>query len=167
MGPAKAQDLPGQVEQIIAPALAALGYEVVRVLLMGGNRAVLQIMVERTDGSGLTLDDCADVSRTVSALLDVEDPISGAYTLEVSSPGLDRPLVKERDFTRFAGFEARIDTKRPIDGRRRFRGKLEGLAEGVVRIAIENGTAEVPFQDIERAKLVMTDELLRAEQRKG
>jgi len=115
----------------------------------------------------LTLDDCADVSRTISALLDVEDPISGPYTLEVSSPGLDRPLVKERDFMRFAGFEARIETRHPIDGRRRFRGKLEGMAEGVVRIAIESGTAEVPFQDIERAKLVMTDELLRAEQRKG
>ncbi len=167
MGLAKAQDLPGPVEQIVAPALAALGYEVVRVLLMGGNSAVLQIMVERTDGSGLTLDDCAQVSRTISALLDVEDPISGPYTLEVSSPGLDRPLVKERDFTRFAGFEARIETKRPIDGRRRFRGKLEGLVEGVVRIAIESGMAEVPFQDIERAKLVMSDELLRAEQRKG
>jgi len=105
-----------RIEEIVGPSVAAMGYEIVRVELGGDRDRVLQIMAERADGAAMTVEDCAEISRTVSALLDVEDPISGAYTLEVSSPGIDRPLVKARDFERFAGFEARIETAAPIEG---------------------------------------------------
>jgi ribosome maturation factor RimP len=167
MGQPSNSCLPERVERMIAPAIAAMGYEVVRVLLSGGSRATLQVMAERSDGAAMKVDDCAMISRAVAALLDVEDPIACAYTLEVSSPGIDRPLVKERDFERFAGLEAKIETKRPIDGQRKFRGRISGVAEGVVRIATDKGTAELPIDDIHRAKLVVTDELLRADQRKA
>lgn len=167
MEQARELNLPERVERIIEPAVAAMGFDVVRVLLMGGGHSRLQIMVERKDGGGMTLDDCADISRTVSALLDVEDPIPGAYTLEVSSPGIERPLVKERDFERFAGHEARIETKRPIDGRRRFRGRLEGFVSGNVRIVTEEGPAEVPFGEIQRAKLVADDDVPAPGKRHG
>ena len=112
---------------MIAPALSEMGFSLVRIHLSGGARPVLQIMAERSDESGMTVDDCAAISHTVSAILDVEDPISGTYTLEVSSPGIDRPLVRRRDFERFAGFEAKIETHGAIDGRRRFRGRLAGM----------------------------------------
>jgi ribosome maturation factor RimP len=160
MGQARESAVIERIERVIEPAINAMGYSLVRVQLTGGGGAVLQVMVERSDGAAIGLDDCAEISRTVSALLDVEDPIAHAYTLEVSSPGIDRPLVKERDFERFAGLEARIETKRPISGRKRFRGRLRGVIEGRVRIETEEGVAEVPLSDIQRAKLVLTDELL-------
>lgn len=115
-----------RIEKMIAPALTEMGFALVRIHLSGGARPVLQIMAERGDESGMTVDDCAAISHTVSAILDVEDPISGTYTLEVSSPGIDRPLVRRRDFERFSGFEAKIETHGAIDGRRRFRGRLAG-----------------------------------------
>ena len=139
-----------------------MGYEIVRVLISGGRRPVLQVMAERVDGAPMTVDDCEGISRTVSALLDVEDPIAGAYSLEVSSPGIDRPLTRLRDFERYAGFEARIETRGLIDGRRRFKGILKGVAGGTVRLEVEGGLAEVPFDGILRAKLVLTDALMAA-----
>jgi len=139
-----------------------MGYEIVRVHLSGGQRPVLQVMAERADGAPMTVDDCADISRTVSALLDVEDPIQGAYSLEVSSPGIDRPLTRLKDFERYAGFEARVETRGPIDGRRRFRGVLKGVAGETVRLEVEGGLAELPFDGILRAKLVLTDALIAA-----
>jgi len=157
MGQASASDLAERVEDMIGPALHAMGFDVVRVLLKGGPGALLQIMAERRDGTPMSVDDCAGISRTVSALLDVDDPIPGAYTLEVSSPGIDRPLVKERDFVRFAGREARIETREPVAGRRRFRGTLEGVENGTVRIVTEDGPAEVSFRNIQKAKLVLDD----------
>ena len=150
------------VEALIAPALEGLGYDLVRVKLIGTTRPTLQIMAERRDEAGMTVDDCADISRTVSAILDVEDPISGAYMLEVSSPGLDRPLVRPRDFERFAGFEAKIELRRPVNGRKRYRGTVLGYADDVVTIEMEDGPAALPFGDIDSAKLVITDELLAA-----
>lgn len=150
------------VEQIIAPAIEGMGYELVRVHLTGGQRPVLQIMAERGDGVAMTVEDCADISRAVSALLDVEDPIPAAYTLEVSSPGIDRPLTRLKDFERFAGFEARVETRIAVDGRRRFRGRLDGVADGMVLIGLEEGQVRVPFDAIQRAKLVLTDELVAA-----
>jgi ribosome maturation factor RimP len=149
-----------EIERIVAPALDAMGYSLVRVRLSGGQRQVLQVMVERHDERGLTLDDCAEVSRALSALLDVEDPIPGAYSLEVSSPGLDRPLVKPQDYERFAGREAALETRAPIDGRRRFRGMLLGLDGDSVRIALEEGEASLPLEQIHKAKLVLTDALI-------
>jgi ribosome maturation factor RimP len=158
-------DLPGRIERILAPSLEAMGLEVVRVQLSGGRHTTLQVMVERQDGKALTVDDCAEASRAVSALLDVEDPLSGAYSLEVSSPGIDRPLVRRKDFERFAGHEVRIETGAPQDmagGRRRFRGRLLGLEGDVVRLATADGEAALPFEAIEKARLVLTDELLAA-----
>jgi len=139
-----------------------MGYRVVRVLLMGGRRATLQVMAERIDGQPMSVEDCAEISRTVSALLDVNDPIAGAYDLEVSSPGLDRPLLRREDYARFAGFEAKIELNRPVEGRRRFRGKLLGLEGDVVRLLVDAVPLALPIADVARAKLVITDELLQS-----
>lgn len=141
-----------------------MGYEVVRVQISGGQRSILQIMAERADGAPMTVEDCADISRSVSALLDVEDPIREAYTLEVSSPGIDRPLTRLKDFERFAGFEARLESRMAIDGRKRFKGMLKGVEDGLVCVDTEQGAARLEFDNILRAKLVLTDELIRASQ---
>jgi ribosome maturation factor RimP len=154
----------GKIEALIAPSLAAMGYRVVRVAITGGRRATLQIMAERVDDKAMTVEDCADISRTVSALLDVADPIASAYTLEVSSPGIDRPLVRREDFARFAGFEAKIELTAPVDGRRRFRGKLLGVEGDDVRVLVDAAPVALPLATVVRAKLVLTDELLAASQ---
>ena len=150
-------DKTADIERLIAPALDAMGYAVVRVRLSGGRRPTLQVMMERLDGRGISLDDCAEVSRALSALLDVEDPIAGAYALEVSSPGIDRPLTRPADFERFAGREATVETRVPISGRRRFRGRLVGIDGDRVRIATAEGESEVPLGDIQRAKLALSE----------
>ncbi len=154
--------LTQRIAAIVGPSIEAGGFELVRVKLTGGEPQTLQIMAERIDGGQMTVEHCAEISRLVSALIDVEDPIAGAYTLELSSPGIDRPLVREKDFERFAGYEARLETTAPVDGRRRFRGRLDGIGEAGVRIAVDGITAVVPFEMIDRAKLVMTGELLAA-----
>ena len=118
-----------EIEALIAPGLEAMGYEIVRVQLSGKQSLVLQIMAERADGTPVIVDDCAAISRAVSAILDVEDPIERAYTLEVSSTGIDRPLTRLADFQRFADFEARVEMHEPIDGQRRFTGRLAGLRD--------------------------------------
>lgn len=151
-----------EVARLIEPALEAMGYDLVRVKLYGEGRPRLQVMVERNDGGAMTVDDCAELSRAISTLLDVEDPVSGSYVLEVSSPGIDRPLVKIEDFERFAGFEARIETARPIAGRRRFRGTLLGVSQDRVKIALAEGAVEVPHREIAAAKLVISDALIEA-----
>jgi ribosome maturation factor RimP len=153
-----------EVERLIAPSLAEMGYDIVRVQLSGERRAKLQLMVERQDGGGMTVDDCAIVSRAVEAILDVADPIAGAYVLETSSPGIDRPLTRRGDFERFAGFDARIEMRMPVDGRRRFSGRLLGLEGDLVRLATEGGEIALPIADMAKAKLVLTDELLAASQ---
>lgn len=155
-----------RVAELVEPTLATMGYDLVRVQLSGGRSPILQVMAERRDEAGMTVDDCADISRALSALLDVEDPIAGAYTLEVSSPGIDRPLVRRRDFERFAGFEAKVETRLPIDGRRRFKGTLLGMDGDDVRMALggeaEPSDVRVPIGDVQKAKLVLTDALLAA-----
>jgi ribosome maturation factor RimP len=158
----KSIDIP-IIEATISPAVAAAGYRLVRVVFTGaGRRATLQIMAERADESAMTVDDCATLSHTISALLDVADPIAASYMLEVSSPGLDRPLVKRQDFERYAGFEAKLETKQPIDGRKRFRGRLKGVEGDVVALEGEGETWRVPLTEVTRAKLVLTDELIAA-----
>ena len=149
-----------RIEQLIAPTVEGMGFSIVRVQLSGGDRLRLQVMAERQDGQAMVVDDCADMSRAISAILDVEDPIAEAYTLEVSSPGIDRPLVRPRDFERYAGHEARIETNVSVNGRRRFRGRVLGIEGDVVRVAVEGEDIEVPFSAISKAKLVLTDELL-------
>jgi ribosome maturation factor RimP len=144
---------------IVTPTIAGLGFELVRLRLGGGKRPVLQIMAERPEG-GIEVDDCARISRAVSAVLDVEDPISGEYTLEVSSPGIDRPLTRLKDFERYAGYEARLDTAEAIDGRKRFKGELAGVQDGEVLIEIPEGVIGLAFDMLSDAKLVLTDALV-------
>ena len=153
-------DLAGRVEALIGPTVEAMGFSLVRVQVLGRNRPRLQIMAERTDGESMVVDDCAALSRAVSAVLDVEDPIAGAYTLEVSSPGIDRPLVRLADFDRFAGFEAKVEMDLAVDGRRRFQGRLLGTEGDAVRLRMEDSEVVLPYADIRRAKLVLTEELL-------
>jgi ribosome maturation factor RimP len=155
--------LEDRISALIEPSLDAMGYELVRVQLQGRQRQVLQIMAELRNRTPMTVEHCADISRSVSAILDVEDPIPGAYTLEVSSPGIDRPLTRAQDYERFAGFEAKVETTRPVDGRKRFRGRLIGIdAELVVRLEVEAEQVAIPFADIQRSKLVLTDDLIDA-----
>ena len=149
-----------RIEQLIAPTVEGMGFSIVRVQLSGGDRLRLQVMAERHDGKPMVVDDCADLSRAISAVLDVDDPIAQAYTLEVSSPGIDRPLVRPRDFEAYAGHEARIETSQSVAGRRRFRGRLLGLKGDAVRVSVEGEEIEVPLSAISKAKLVLTEELL-------
>lgn len=160
-----ADRMADRLEALLHPTIDAMGYDIVRILLIGLKKPRLQIMVERGDGAPMTVDDCAEVSRAASAVLDVEDPMSGAYTLEVSSPGIDRPLVRLTDFDRFAGFDARVEMARPIEGRRRFTGRVLGTEDGDVRIRLGDDDVRLPHADIQRAKLVLTDELLAAAER--
>ena len=153
-----------RVEELIAPSLEALGFELVRVRFGGPGRPTLQIMIERQDREALTVDDCASASKAISALLDVEDPIAGAYNLEISSPGLDRPLTRIGDFERFAGFEAKIEVTVPVDGRKRLRGQVLGVENGNVQISRDEGSHSVPFETIKKAKLILTDELISSAQ---
>lgn len=151
-----------RVEKMIEPVLADMGFELVRVHMFGTKRPTLQIMAERADGAPMTVDHCAEISHTVSALLEVEDPIAGAYNLEVSSPGIDRPLVRPKDYERFAGHEAKVEMRVLIDGRRRFQGRIAGFSEGKVSLETDSGEVALPIDEIHQAKLVLTDELLAA-----
>ncbi|MDJ0640714.1 MAG: ribosome maturation factor RimP [Paracoccaceae bacterium] len=149
-----------RLAEIITPVIEDLGFELVRVRLMGGKTATLQIMAERPDG-GIEVDDCAEISTAVSATLDVEDPIEDHYTLEVSSPGIDRPLTRLKDFELWEGYIAKLETSEMIDGRKRFKGTLAGTEGDEVLIEIEEGTIGLKFDWLSDAKLVLTDELIR------
>lgn len=151
------------LEERVAPTLEAMGFEVVRIALAGSTgRKTLQVMADRKDGSQISVDDCAQISHTLSAIFDVEDPVSGAYDLEVSSAGIDRPLTRPKDFTAYAGFEAKVETKLPIAGRKRFRGVLGGLSGETVLMTVDGANVEIPLGAVASAKLVMTDELIEA-----
>lgn len=159
--------LTDRIGQLIAPSLESMGYEIVRIRYTGGGRPVLQIMAERASDGGMEVEDCEEVSHAVSALLDVEDPINEAYSLEVSSPGIDRPLTRPKDFERYAGFDARIELHQPIDGRKRFKGVLTGLDGDEVLMELngvrpEEASIRLPLDDIADAKLVLTDQLIEA-----
>ena len=151
--------------ELIDPVAESLGLEVVRVRLMGGTlRRRLQIMAERPSDNDIAVEECARLSRAVSEVFDAADPISGEYLLEVSSPGVDRPLTRLKDFDLFEGFEARLETDRMIEGRKRFKGALAGIDGDNVCIDLEGeeDTALIPFDWISDAKLVLTDELMKA-----
>ena len=151
-----------RIAQTIEPSIEAMGYRLVRVAITSGRRPTLQVMAERLDDQPMTVDACAEISHSVSTLLDVADPIAGAYMLEVSSPGIDRPLVRTEDYDRFSGFEAKIELSWPIGGRKNFRGRLLGTAGGNVRLATGTGETELPLNAVTRAKLVITDDLIAA-----
>jgi len=160
-------DRTAELAGLLAPTLEGMGYLLVRVQIFGGGRPTLQVMAERRDGRAMSVDDCADISHVLSAKLDVEDPIKGAYSLEVSSPGIDRPLMGPADFRRFAGFDARVETVAKIDGRRKFSGRIVDADAAAVRLAVtdERGgeaTVAIPVGDIARAKLTLTDRLIEA-----
>lgn len=149
-----------RIAELVEPSLNGLGYDLVRVHLNGGGNCTLQIMAERKDRKEMTVEDCAAISRDISALLDVEDPIKEAYSLEISSPGLDRPLMRPEDYDRFSGHVAKLETKAPINGQKRFRGRLAGLRGEDIIIDCDNTELEIPYSDIARGKLVLTDELI-------
>ena len=152
-----------RLAEIITPVIEGLGFELVRVRLMGGKTRVLQIMADRPEG-GIEVDDCGTISTAVSAVLDVEDPIEENYILEVSSPGIDRPLTRLKDFDMWSDYEARLETTELIDGRRRFKGVLAGTEGDEVLIEIEEGgesvTIGLQFDWLSDAKLLLTDELI-------
>lgn len=153
-----------RIADIIQPVIEDLGFELVRVRLMTGKESTLQIMAQKPDGT-IEVDDCGQISTAISAVLDVEDPIVDAYTLEVSSPGIDRPLTRLKDFDQWQGYEAKIETSELIDGRRRFKGELAGTEGDEVLITIEEAgediTIGLKFEWLSDAKLVLTDELIR------
>ena len=156
-----------RMAEIITPVIEDLGFELVRVRLMSGKTKTLQIMAERPEG-GIEVDDCAAISTAVSAVLDVEDPILDAYTLEVSSPGIDRPLTRLKDFDMFEGYEAKLETSELIDGRRRFKGVLAGVEDDEVLINVAAGGADdkdvtigLKFDWLSEAKLILTDDLIK------
>jgi len=151
------------LEALVAPAVEAEGYRLVRVRLSGSKRKTLQIMAERADGT-MDVEDCAKLSRLVSEILDAEDPITEEYDLEVSSPGIDRPLTVIEDYARFAGHLARVELAQPLDGRKRFKGLVTGADGRKVLLEIQGKDGPeriaVPFNDIHEAKLVLTDKLI-------
>lgn len=153
-----------KLAEIISPVIEGMGFELVRLRLQGGNTHTLQIMAERPTG-GIEVDECADISNAVSAVLDVEDPLSDAYVLEVGSPGIDRPLTRLKDFETFEGYDAKIETAELIDGRKRFKGVLAGVEGEEVLINLESQgetvTVGLQFDWLADAKLVMTDELIK------
>ncbi len=152
-------ELLRRIEDIVAPTIVGMGYEVVRVAMSRGG--TLQIMVEPADGRPMDVEHCATLSRALSAVLDVEDPIPTGYTLEVSSPGIDRPLTREKDYVRWVGHVARVEIAQPVDGRRRFKGTLLGLENGAVKLRLDDGTeTHLPLSAISKAKLELTDALL-------
>lgn len=153
-----------RLAEIITPVIEDLGFDLVRVRVQGGKTATLQIMADRPEG-GINVDDCADISTAVSATLDIEDPLEDAYHLEVSSPGIDRPLTRLKDFETFEGYEARLETNLAIDGRKRWKGVLAGVEGDEVLLNIDEGgetqTIGLNFDWLSDAKLLLTDELIR------
>ena len=157
--------LAAQIAAIAEPVLADLGFRLVRVVLSGRNGTTVQIMAERPDGT-ISVKECADISRRLSPVLDAHDPIQEQYTLELSSPGIDRPLVRPSDFEDWAGYEAKIEMKELIAGRKRFRGMLEGVEGEEVRIEVEldqlgRQVIGLPIRLVAEARLVLADELIR------
>lgn len=158
-----------RIRKLIEAELASLGFELVRIRVMGARRAVLQLMVEQEGGAPTDVEDCATASRKVSEILDAVDPISGAYTLEVSTPGIDRPLTRTGDFGRWAGHLAKVELAMPIDGRRKFQGIIHDEEAGEATIVLEDGETGLTFRvdELTKAGLVLTDELIEAAREGG
>ena len=155
--------LDARIAAAITPTLADLGYELVRVLILGRERPTVQVMADRADGSQITVEDCERITHAVGAVLDVDDPLPGAWTLEVSSAGIDRPLTRVKDWVRFAGHLARVEMLVPVDSRRRFNGTILGADPAAARLRLDDGTeVSLPLSDVRRAKLILTDALIEA-----
>ncbi len=148
---------------MVMPTLLDMGFELVRAAVLGRERPTVQIMADRADGALITVEDCEAISRAVGAVLDVADPIPGNWTLEVSSAGIDRPLTRVKDWNRFAGHRVRVEMNLPVEGRKRANGVVLGADAEIARLRLdEGGDIELPFADMRRAKLVLTDELIAA-----
>jgi len=157
------QPLEARLAAIVTPTLEDMGYELVRVALIGRDRPTVQIMADRTDGEQMSVEDCETISRALGAVIDVADPLPGAWTLEISSAGIDRPLTRVKDWNRFAGHLARAETAEPINGRKRFSGVILGADDSAARLRLDDGTeVALPMDDIRRAKLVLTEALIAA-----
>ncbi len=155
--------LEGRIVHAIAPTLVDMGYELVRVAVLGRAVPTVQVMADRADGSLIAVEDCEAISHAVGAVLDVDDPIPGAWNLEVSSAGIDRPLTRAKDWVRFAGHQAKAEVNFPIDGRKRFAGVVLGADATYGRMRLETGDeVALPLDDVRRAKLVLTDALIAA-----
>lgn len=151
------------VQEIVEPIIDELGFEIVRITTIGNKNPTLQIMIERKDRTDLIVEDCAKVSRAISEILDEKDPIEGEYSLEVSSPGLDRPLVTLEHFKRFVGYEAKLDSKVEVDGRKRFKGKILSVDDkSNINFEMEGVAYAIAFDDVSKARLILTDELFKA-----
>lgn len=160
-------EIETRILAMIAPTATAMGLDIVRVRVMGRDRPVLQIMLERPDGT-MDVAACAKFSRSISPMLETEDPISGEYALEVSSPGIDRPLTRPGDFAKWLGHEVKVEIGMPIDGRRRFHGDIASEAAGVVTLDLKDGgQANIAFGDMTKANLVLTDKLIAQAQAGG
>lgn len=159
--------LEQRLSALIEPMLAHMGYELVRVAVLGRERPTVQVMADRADGSLISVEDCESISHQVGAMIDVEDPIPGAWNLEVSSAGIDRPLTRVKDWNRFSGHIARAETQFPVNGRKRFAGVVLGAGgepgQETGRMRLDDGTeVELPLGSLRRAKLVLTDALIEA-----
>ncbi len=155
--------IEARIAAAVAPTLVDMGYELVRVAVQGRETPTVQIMADRADGRLIGVADCEAISHAVGAVLDVDDPIPGAWTLEVSSAGIDRPLTREKDWNRFAGHLARAEVEVPVDGRKRFAGIVLGAEDAVGRMRVEDGTeVALPLAAIRKARLVLTDALIEA-----
>ena len=160
------EGLEARIADAVAPAIERMGYELVRVQVSGKERPVVQVMADRADGANFKVEDCEAISHAVGAVLDVEDPIRGEWALEVSSPGIDRPLTRAKDWERFAGHVAQVELVVPVEGRKRFKGIALGADAEAARLRLEDGTEMAfPRSNIRRAKLVLTDELIAATNR--
>lgn len=148
-----------QIKNLIEPSIEQDGFEVVRVMIMGDRHKVLQIMLDRIDQKPITIEDCSKATKTISALLDVEDLVDGKYILEVSSPGVDRPLTRLKDFERFKGYKAKIELKIAISNRRRFQGEILEVNDHQIAIKVEDEELTFSFDDIYKSKLIMDDNL--------
>jgi len=155
--------LEGRIAAIVAPTLGGLGYELVRVAVLGREKPTVQIMADRSDGALIAVEDCEAISHVVGAVLDVDDPIPGEWTLEVSSAGIDRPLTRVKDWNRFSGHLAKVETHMPVAGRKRFSGILLGADDSHGRLRLDDGTEmALPLAEIRKARLVLTDALIAA-----
>jgi ribosome maturation factor RimP len=160
---ARHSGLEGRIATAITPTLEGLGYELVRVLVLGRERPTVQVMADRADGQLIAVEDCERITHAIGAVLDVDDPLPGAWNLEVSSAGIDRPLTRVKDWLRFAGHQARVEMLAPVDGRRRFIGIIVGADETAIRLRLDDGSeVALPIADLRRAKLILTDELIAA-----
>jgi ribosome maturation factor RimP len=149
-----------RVIALIEPTASGLGYRIVRVRVSGNRRKRLQIMAERTSDGQMGIDDCSRLSRALSPVFDLEDPIQGEYDLEISSPGIDRPLMRVEDFERFAGHEAKLETAAMVEGRRRYKGTILRVEGDVIVLETDQGEAKLPFASLSDARLVLTDKLI-------